>query len=330
MLELLKSRTDAMYMSSVERGIALVQTNRETRAFLQYLISSLVTPYTDHPFATVSKWLELVCDYLALNADELLLMLIYLARYIALNARYPLRTLSRPNVTPVTEMQPWRSLESAVSDLTQPESFGLGPDDFQRPLFRPIDPMTGKLMRACNEPRAQQWEQVLAVAAYTAVFSLEEFPRRTELEIRDLLGGVRWSMRAAQLLVYDALEWRLLILEPEYVAIRDLVLQGAISGDQSISQLLSGVITVVRMERTRVEKERQMFMRSGGVVMDTWSESSVTSPSIIQPESMLPEEGEKLDELRQMLLSSVATPNSEPPRSDFRTEPISISPEMEE
>lgn len=329
-LELLKSRTDTMYANPIERGIALVQTNRETRAFLQYLISMLVTPYTDHPFATVSKWLELVCDYLALNADELLLMTIYLARYIALNAKYPPRPHSGTDVKSLIESPSEPPPEAMSSAREQPMSFGLGPGDFQRPLFRPIDPFTGKLMRACNEPRAQQWEQVLAVAAYTAVFSLEEFPRRTELEIRDLLGGVRWSMKAAQLLVYDALEWRLLVFEPEYIAVRDLVLQAAINGEQSTSQLLTDIITVVRTERIRADRERQVFMRSVGVIMDTWSESSVTSPSMLQTELTLPDESEKLSELRRALLANMETPSDEPARGDIQIEPISLSPAMEE
>jgi hypothetical protein len=324
-LELLKSRTDTMYVNPIERGIALVQSNRETRAFLQYLISTLVTPFTDHPLATVSKWLELVSDYLALNADELLLMLIYLVRYIALNAKHPLRGAAENAGS--TEQEVLRERRSDIASKAHEPSmtFGLAPSDFERPLFRPIDVSTGKPMRACNEPRAQQWEQVLAVAAYTAVFSLEEFPRRTELEIRDLLGGVRWSMRAAQLLVYDALEWRLLVLEAEYVAVRDLVLQAAIHGEQSPSQLLADTISVVRLERARADRERQTFLRSAGIAPDCWSESSVTSPSMLQYEHVIADEHEKVNDMRRAFLENMNTLSGATAHDEVMIEPLPFS-----
>eukprot|EP00166_Cyanidium_caldarium_P001152 ctg_1555.g545 len=256
----------------------------------------MVTPYTDHPFATVSKWLELVCDYLSLSADELVMMLIYLTRYIVLNAEYPLERVQPGRPSPPTQRTPTSTAESDMLVPDQERSADtkrLPPvfhSEYERPLFRPVNPLTSQLIRACDEPRAQLWEQVLAVTAYTAVFTMEEFPRRTELELRDLLGNGNWSMRDAQVQVYRALDWRLVVCDTEFEQVRDLVLQGAIQGEASATQLLEELSQVVREERRRLDEERDHL----GATSERASVSvtaSVQSPASMAMDTELTSDG---------------------------------------
>ncbi|KAK4534613.1 hypothetical protein CDCA_CDCA02G0638 [Cyanidium caldarium] len=296
MLQVLQQRVQCMYADPVECGIALAQSHRESRMFIEFLVATMVTPYTDHPFATVSKWLELVCDYLSLSADELVMMLIYLTRYIVLNAEYPLERVQPGRPSPPTQRTPTSTAESDMLVPDQERSADtkrLPPvfhSEYERPLFRPVNPLTSQLIRACDEPRAQLWEQVLAVTAYTAVFTMEEFPRRTELELRDLLGNGNWSMRDAQVQVYRALDWRLVVCDTEFEQVRDLVLQGAIQGEASATQLLEELSQVVREERRRLDEERDHL----GATSERASVSvtaSVQSPASMAMDTELTSDG---------------------------------------
>jgi hypothetical protein len=137
-------------------------------------------------------------------------------------------------------------------------------------------------------------------------------------------------MRAAQLLVYDAVEWRLLVLEAEYVAVRDLVLQAAIHGEQSPSQLLADTISVVRLERARADRERQTFLRSAGIAPDCWSESSVTSPSMLQYEHVIADEHEKVNDMRRAFLENMNTLSGATAHDEVMIEPLPFSPTMDD
>lgn len=284
---------------AVQTGLAVARAHRDCRRFVMQLTAALVTPYTDHPRETVTKWLELVCDYLALSADELLIMLLLLTRYVYLNKHYSILgvggcyTETTPDVVIDDEEEGEEEDDGGGDhynhgrcrhgtgrrntagnrnvdhddddddDMTVPDSHHRGNRTrqshhdarrrdghlTQRPLFRPYNPKTGQLMRACEEPRAQRWERVLAVAAHTSVFLTEEFPRRSELELRDLLGS-GWSMRNAQLDVYDALDWRLSVDLGEFARARDAVLRAMhAAGVADLDAVLAEIATAVRRAR---------------------------------------------------------------------------------
>lgn len=105
------------------------------------------------PKATVEKWLCLLCEYLELNADEQVLVVCLLRRFVEYGGKF------------------------------------VGQGDWARP---------------------QRWECVVAIACYFAVLLTEEFPGRTSMDLRELLGP-NFRFGQEQLAFLDVIKWRITI-----------------------------------------------------------------------------------------------------------------------
>lgn len=105
------------------------------------------------PIETVQKWLCLLCEYLELNADEQVLVVCLLRKFVQYGGKF------------------------------------VGEGDWARP---------------------QRWECVVAIACYFSVLLTEEFPGRTSMDLRELLGP-NFHFGREQVEFLKAVDWRISI-----------------------------------------------------------------------------------------------------------------------
>lgn len=117
------------------------------------------------PVSTVEKWLCLLAEYLMLNADEHVLAVSLLKKYVL---------SGKPLV---------------------------GEGDWARP---------------------QRWECVVAIACYLAVLLSEEFPGRTAMDLRELLGP-NFRFGSEQMSFLKAVDWKISVAPEDFADARDLM-----------------------------------------------------------------------------------------------------------
>lgn len=115
------------------------------------------------PLTTVLKWLCLLFEYLELNADEQVLVVCLLRKYVAAGGKF------------------------------------VGEGDWARP---------------------QRWECVVAISCYFSVLLTEEFPGRTSLDLRELLGP-NFRFGIEQLAFLQKVDWRISIDAPTFGEVKD-------------------------------------------------------------------------------------------------------------
>lgn len=103
------------------------------------------------PLETVQKWLCLLCEYLELNADEQVLVVCLLRKFVQYGGKF------------------------------------VGEGDWARP---------------------QRWECVVAIACYFSVLLTEEFPGRTSMDLRELLGP-NFHFGREQVEFLKSVDWRI-------------------------------------------------------------------------------------------------------------------------
>lgn len=115
------------------------------------------------PLATVQKWLCLLCEYLELNADEQVLVVCLLRKYVSVGGRF------------------------------------VGEGDWARP---------------------QRWECVVAISCYFAVLLTEEFPGRTSMDLRELLGP-NFRFGNEQVAFLKLVDWRISISDTVFSEVKE-------------------------------------------------------------------------------------------------------------
>ncbi len=115
------------------------------------------------PLTTVLKWLCLLFEYLELNADEQVLVVCLLRKYVAAGGKF------------------------------------VGEGDWARP---------------------QRWECVIAISCYFSVLLTEEFPGRTSLDLRELLGP-NFRFGVEQLAFLRIVDWRISVDAPTFGEVKE-------------------------------------------------------------------------------------------------------------
>eukprot|EP00184_Porphyridium_aerugineum_P003555 CAMPEP_0184708492 /NCGR_PEP_ID=MMETSP0313-20130426/37794_1 /TAXON_ID=2792 /ORGANISM="Porphyridium aerugineum, Strain SAG 1380-2" /LENGTH=397 /DNA_ID=CAMNT_0027170085 /DNA_START=949 /DNA_END=2142 /DNA_ORIENTATION=+ len=81
----------------------------------------------------------------------------------------------------------------------------------------------GNTLRSDSDyQRPQRWECIIGIACYFAVMLSEEFPGRTALDLRDLLGG-SFSFGKEQIAFLKAVNWRVNVSEEEFNSAKELM-----------------------------------------------------------------------------------------------------------
>lgn len=142
------------------------------RATVADVVVAYVGPTLPRP--TVEKWLCLLCEYLELNADEQVLVVCLLRRYVQSGGRF------------------------------------VGRGDWARP---------------------QRWECVVAVACYMAVLLTEEFPGRTAMDLRELLGP-NFRFGSEQISFLKVVDWRISVDNASFKEVRETC-EAMLGGDVS-------------------------------------------------------------------------------------------------
>lgn len=132
------------------------------------------------PLATVQKWLCLLFEYLELNADEQVLVVCLLRKYVAAGGKF------------------------------------LGQGDWARP---------------------QRWECVVAISCYFAVLLTEEFPGRTSLDLRELLGP-NFRFGKEQLAFLLTVDWRISVDDTAFGQVKDCCIAVAKGVDGEKARLM--------------------------------------------------------------------------------------------
>ncbi|KAI0556663.1 hypothetical protein FGB62_394g06 [Gracilaria domingensis] len=132
------------------------------RASVADAVVAYVGPHL--PRHTVEKWLCLLFEYLELNADEQVLVVCLLRRYVRMGGRF------------------------------------VGRGDWARP---------------------QRWECVVAVASYFAVLLSEEFPGRTAMDLRELLGP-NFRFGSEQVSFLKVVDWRISIEAEDFKDVKEV------------------------------------------------------------------------------------------------------------
>lgn len=148
------------------------------RACLADTVVAYVGPQLPRP--TVEKWLCLLCEYLELNADEQVLVVCILKRYVRRGGRF------------------------------------VGRGDWARP---------------------QRWECVVAVACYLAVLLTEEFPGRTAMDLRELLGP-NFRFGNEQVNFLKVVDWRVSVDAEDFTLVKNTC-EAVLAGDAGARQLIA-------------------------------------------------------------------------------------------
>lgn len=132
------------------------------------------------PKDTVRKWLCLLCEYLELNADEAVLVVCLLRRYVREGGKF------------------------------------VGNGDWARP---------------------QRWECVVAVACYMAVLLTEEFPGRTAMDLKELLGP-NFKFGREQISFLKVVDWRISITGEVFKEVKEAV-EGMMRGEEEARKTIN-------------------------------------------------------------------------------------------
>lgn len=179
-----------------------VRTRNAARvgAVIRATVADVVVAYVGPalPRPTVQKWLCLLCEYLELNADEQVLVVCLLRRYVRRGGKF------------------------------------VGKGDWARP---------------------QRWECVVAVACYLAVLLTEEFPGRTAMDLRELLGP-NFRFGSEQVTFLKVVDWRISVDEDDFNEVKDAV-EGVIVGDEDAKEKMTGWFLVEQavLDRKRAAAE---------------------------------------------------------------------------
>ncbi|CAN8063320.1 unnamed protein product [Agarophyton chilense] len=152
-----------------ELGLPVCVRSAQAPAVSQVIRSSVADAVVAYvgphlPRHTVEKWLCLLFEYLELNADEQVLVVCLLRRYVRHGGRF------------------------------------VGQGDWARP---------------------QRWECVVAVASYFAVLLSEEFPGRTAMDLRELLGP-NFRFGSEQISFLKVLDWRISIEAEDFKEVKEV------------------------------------------------------------------------------------------------------------
>lgn len=174
-----------------ELATGVMETMRE-------IVAHVVVAYvgTALPKQTVVKWLCLLCEYLELNADEVVLVVCLLRRYVRAGGKF------------------------------------IGKGDWARP---------------------QRWECVVAVACYLAVLLTEEFPGRTAMDLRELLGG-NFRFGKEQMAFLTIVDWRISVSGEDFAEVKD-VLQGVL---QEVDGEKEKVWDWFKIKEAEMEREKKL------------------------------------------------------------------------
>lgn len=156
------------WQSARELGLHVAVRSKEQRGVANVVRSAVaeivVASVGDLlPLATVQKWLCLLCEYLELNADEQVLVVCLLRKYVESGGKF------------------------------------VGEGDWARP---------------------QRWECVVAVACYFAVLLTEEFPGRTSMDLRELLGP-NFRFGREQIAFLKLVNWRISITAEQFREVKE-------------------------------------------------------------------------------------------------------------
>lgn len=147
------------------------------------------------PLATVKKWLCLLCEYLELNADEQVLVVCLLRKYVAAGGKF------------------------------------VGEGDWARP---------------------QRWECVVAISCYFAVLLTEEFPGRTSMDLRELLGP-NFRFGREQVAFLKRVDWRISVSDAMFGEVKQCCMQVA-SGFLGAKEAL---MEWFRVDNAAAEREKR-------------------------------------------------------------------------
>lgn len=159
---------------AVAGGVAMVVRGSVAEFVVAYVGDVL-------PRATVEKWLCLLCEYLELNADEQVLLVCLLRRYVECGGKF------------------------------------VGQGDWARP---------------------QRWECVVAIACYLSVLLSEEFPGRTAMDLRELLGA-NFRFGVEQVAFLRAVNWRICIATDYFEEVKEAC-EGILKGNPESREALRG------------------------------------------------------------------------------------------
>ncbi|GAB0497593.1 hypothetical protein MMPV_008928 [Pyropia vietnamensis] len=183
-------------------GVASVDGNRAAGmcASLRSLVAKVVVLNVGGtlPVSTVEKWLCLLAEYLMLNADEHVLAVSLLKKYV--QSGKPL----------------------------------VGEGDWARP---------------------QRWECVVAIACYLAVLLSEEFPGRTAMDLRELLGP-NFRFGSEQMSFLKAVDWKISVAPEDFADARDLMTRTGGDDDKLLAWFGYTVVGSAKAGPTKVGGKR--------------------------------------------------------------------------
>ncbi|OSX75132.1 hypothetical protein BU14_0254s0012 [Porphyra umbilicalis] len=183
-------------------GVSSVDGNRAVGmcASLRSLVAKVVVLNVGGtlPVSTVEKWLCLLAEYLMLNADEHVLAVSLLKKYV--QSGKPL----------------------------------VGEGDWARP---------------------QRWECVVAIACYLAVLLSEEFPGRTAMDLRELLGP-NFRFGSEQMSFLKAVDWKISVAPEDFADARDLMARTGGDDDKLLAWFGYTVVGGAKAGTTKVGGKR--------------------------------------------------------------------------
>lgn len=179
---------DHAVRSKVAAGVSTVARSAVAEVVVAYVGAGL-------PKDTVRKWLCLLCEYLELNADEVVLVVCLLRRYVRKGGKF------------------------------------VGKGDWARP---------------------QRWECVVAVACYLAVLLTEEFPGRTAMDLKELLGP-NFKFGREQISFLKVVDWRISITGEVFKEVKEAV-EGMMRREEEARKAINEWFMV---DEAVLERERQ-------------------------------------------------------------------------